>query len=287
VDRYYFSLNSTMFRAGHREVAVVPFVRAKPLYSNPDTPHALCGQFAALCPGLTGAARRRWQVLFLSRRAVRRVIFLSQRSLTRGLGLRVPVTVLRQTGLLRRERFYLGLAEEALLPAKRDPGVSSIPSVAGFISGSRAELGLNHGEWRKARQLEGTYSLACRLYAQGVPRRPEVRSWVEDLQRGTLKYWRPRDQVWRMWTRWLGKKVWTVRDWRSCSHRGLPACLGCRSCHLLGTPSPTLVEGAPWPKMPKMGPKKERLVLPAQEEGMGERVGIGFRGRRVRLDDWA
>jgi hypothetical protein len=283
VDPEFFVLNSTMFKGSPQRVRLVPFVRARALMTRPDTPAALCGQFAALCPGLNGAARRLWQIRFLSMGWNRRMIALSQRSLTRGLGLRVPLTVLRQTGFLHRERYYLGLKAEVPLPAKRDPGVAFTPAAPGFRSSTRTEALLGHKQWRRVRQASEAYGLACRLYAQLPPSLPQKANWVEGLKRGTERYWRPKRVVWDLYHRMRARKSPELH-WTPCPIGGWCHYAGVEHQHRVPCPSWS-PEVSPWPIIVGPGRREERLVYPVAEGGEGERAGLGW-ARRPRIEDW-
>jgi len=114
VDHQVFTLNSSLFWGGRSRVEALPFIRSKALFLRPYSVSAFVGQFRALCPGFSGERRRPVYCSFLSR--CRGVIFGSRRSLTRCLGLKVPTSVLRMTGLYKREVHYLSFKEERELP---------------------------------------------------------------------------------------------------------------------------------------------------------------------------
>lgn len=287
VDERFFTLNSTLFDASTHRVQLAGFVRARCLYERPATPAALAGQFASLTVSLSGARRRNWQRLFLSMH--RRVIAQSQRSCTRGLGLRVPDSVLREAGLLRRERFYLGLESEEPLPAFGEPGVARTQAPTGFRSFTRKSAGLSRTEWREAKGLKGAFLLALRLHAEGPPTVPGgSKEYREVLQRGTVRYWRPKRAVWACFVRWrCARSEPEQLDLRTCEHRGGTRCLGCRSCHLNRPAPPRLVRPVPWASWKgnqRVG--EERVVLPLEgSDGPGERAGLGWAQRPAR-EDW-
>jgi len=235
----FFTLNSTPFRASVRKVRLVPFVRARAVFTTPETPAAMTGQYAALAPGLSGPGRRLWQVLFL--RQASSQVWVSQRSLTRGLGMRVSVCVLRQTGLFRRERFYLAAPKEPPLPTIAPPGCAQTAFPGGFSSFSRDESGLTKGRWRAARDGRASFMVACRLHAQCLPRAPSCEEWKGRLQAGTERYWEPKRKI-----RTLFSRVWARF-------------------------------ALPFKKPTTPGRPIERLVLPVGPWVQGGRGGLGLR----------
>jgi len=239
----FFTLNSTPFRASWRRVRAVPFVRARALYATPESPAAMAGQYASLAPGLSGHRRRHWQVLFLRRASVQ--VWVSQRSLTRGLGMSVTMIVLRQAGLFRRERFYLARDREPPLPTIAPPGCAQTAFPGGFSSFSREESGLTKGKWRAARVGRGSFLLACRLYAQCHPRPPRHEEWRDRLHKDTERFWEPAAKI---------RSVF-LRDWMRLS-RGFA---------------------------PIKGPGRpiERLVLPVCPQEGGGRGGLGLRRQPI------
>jgi hypothetical protein len=199
-DTEFFSLNSTMFRGCKKGVRAVPFVRSKCLFHCPETPSAVVGQFRSLCPGLNGVQRRAVQVSFL--RSWNRVVWVSQRSLIRDFGLRIPVCVLRQTRLWAREVFYLGEAASPL-PTTLSTGMSVRP-LCGLRSLARSELVGRVGVGRARTYTAGGL---MRILAQG-PLQKVV--WRQDLQSGTTRYYSSRPKPW--WGRWM----------RLCAKVGIP-----------------------------------------------------------------
>lgn len=151
VDGRFFTLNSALFSASEVSVRAVPFLRAKCLFKRPTSVSAFCGQWKALCAGCPGSRRRLVQVAFLKR--CRGAIDGSRRSLTRGLGLRVPVSVLRMAGLFKREMFYLSFPKEKALPLVR-PEVSYLSVPLGWARCPLSSLTRSNRE--KARTEERT-----------------------------------------------------------------------------------------------------------------------------------
>lgn len=176
VSPRFFSLNSTLFSSTNK-VKAVPFVRSKALFRVAEDPFSVKGCFSAICPGFTGPFRRRLQVHFLS--VNRKVISFSQRSLTRGHGIRVPLSVLSMSRLMAHERFYRGLDSEPPL-LKFSDRCSSAP-VEGFTSVNL--LKFDPEDRQELLRESRSYGLACRLYAQTNVREINYR---KDVQTGTL-----------------------------------------------------------------------------------------------------
>jgi len=118
VHKRYFSLNSTCFDAGLRNVRFVPFVRPKSIWSTKETAAervaSLEGRFYSLTKGFGKDRASTFQSLFCSQNAYE--INLSRRSVTRGLGLSVKEGTLRRCKLWARELFYLKNDSEPPLP---------------------------------------------------------------------------------------------------------------------------------------------------------------------------
>lgn len=238
-----FTLNSALFRGGRFKAHALPFVRSRALFDKPSSPSAWAGQYASLCPGFSGPSARVWKLYFLREHQTQ--LWLSQRSATRGLGARVGESLLRQAGLLRRERFYLGFESEEPLPSVVEPGLPTTAFPRGFASYTRSSSGLSVAAWRRARALEGSFHLALRLHAQSPPSVHTEVEWRARVQRGTAPFWEPRPCVRRFFN----------RRWRLLA--------------------------APYSKV--VGPPRrcERLLLPALD-GRGEREGLGAVGVRLR-----
>jgi hypothetical protein len=119
-----FTLNSCMFRASAVGPSTVPFFRSKAYFTAPETAAAIAGQLHALVVGRPGSkVKDEIMSSFLVRS--QRKLGWSMMSLTRDLGARVSDKVLRMSGLLDRERFYLGLPPP---PPARGP-----PLPGGFL----------------------------------------------------------------------------------------------------------------------------------------------------------
>nr|QED42968.1 putative RdRp [Podosphaera ourmiavirus B] len=199
IDKQFFSLNSTLFR-GTTKVRLVPFIRSKPLFKKAEKPCELAGKYGSLCPGFNGCLRRRLQCFFLRRNS--KLIYLSQRSLIRGHGMRVPYSVLSECGLLARERFYLRApSEEPLLIDP--PDKASSPRVEGFQS--MVISGLPSEEKKLWRMESKAFGLACRLYAQCPVVFPTFR---ENLQRGTSPYLKPNLRLLGKLKKWVKYGHW-------------------------------------------------------------------------------
>jgi len=119
VHRTFFSLNSSLFRAGRRRVFLIPVVRSTAFgYSARDgSVESLVGRWRSSFPGFSGQRKELLRVEWL--KFNRKWIVASRRSLSRGLGLNVSESELRSSGLWSRECFYLSMAKETSLPVKR------------------------------------------------------------------------------------------------------------------------------------------------------------------------
>lgn len=113
VDPIFFSLNSTFFRSTFERVRHVPVVRSTMLFKPVDTAESIASR-ASLGDRFDPKRRDLLRSMFL--RFHKRTIWATQRSLRRGLAVRVGESVLRNTGLYRREVFYGSLPEERPLP---------------------------------------------------------------------------------------------------------------------------------------------------------------------------
>jgi hypothetical protein len=244
VNEKFFTLNSTPFQAFFKTVRMVPFVRARAVFTKPDSPASWAGQFKSLCPGFKGPHARFWRKYFLDHHQTQ--VWLSQRSITRGLGCGVDGGLLRQTRLLRRERFYLSLEEEE--PLRETPvGCPRTAAPKGFKTVTRKSAGVTKGTWRLMRSLDTSFGLACRLYASGPVIAPSKRDWTGELQRGTPRYWEPKACV---------RKVFE-RTWRRLA--------------------------APFAEVKRVG-REESLLWPVQggREGRG---GVGMGHRLMAVDE--
>jgi hypothetical protein len=185
VSPRFFSLNSTPFRGFENRVKMIPFVRAKALYTKPDNPSAWAGQISSVCPGFRGRHASVWRVRFL--RAHSSQVWISQRSITRGLGVHASRADLRLSGLWRRERFYLRFSSEEPLRALAS-GCATSAFPKGFQSWSRSTAGVTRETWRVMRAAQDGFHLACRLHAQSSLEAPSKGSWLEQIQRGTCSF---------------------------------------------------------------------------------------------------
>lgn len=216
VDPEFFTLNSTLFRGGWSGANLVPFIRPRALFTQPSSPSAFAGQFRALCPGFSGVRRHRWWLYFL--RHAPQMIHLSQRSLTRGMGLKLPVPILRQAGLLRRELFYLSLPSEQPLPAV-EPGYARVPQLKGIRLMGRRDSAMTKREWRNyvASHRPG---LAMRLYGQLPVVGSSRRAMREALHKGTMAFVDTPKKIRRIYEKsWkhVGSRVINQITYRHCS----------------------------------------------------------------------
>jgi hypothetical protein len=162
------------------------------------------------------------------------------------LGVAVPEGLLRQTRLLRRERFYLSLKEEE--PLRETPvGCPRTAAPVGFKTVTRNSAGVTIGTWRKMRASGSSFGLACRLFASGAVKSPSKRDWTAELQRGTPRYWEPKACVRRVFE----------RTWRRLA--------------------------APFAEVKRVG-KEEALMWPVQGGRKGKE-GVGAGHRLVAMDE--
>jgi len=103
VSSRWFSLNSTFFVAGGSRVKLAPVIRSTALFKPLEDIGSLKGRVETLS-GFGGAKKTKVVSFFLRR--FFRSIWWSQRSLRRGLDIRVSDDVLRATKLYDREVFY-------------------------------------------------------------------------------------------------------------------------------------------------------------------------------------
>lgn len=114
VESRYFTLNSTLFKAGPKGPRLVPFIRSKALFGmdQEDSVASLRGRFYSFCPGYGSKRRASARVVFLRENSgwIRK----SCRSLTKGLGIQVEPEVIAEAGMLGRELRYLAEVEKPL-----------------------------------------------------------------------------------------------------------------------------------------------------------------------------
>lgn len=114
VEERYFSLNSTFFRAWRGGVKLVPVIRGRAYFSIPRDLNGLVGAYDSAFVGFGGQPRNVLRSMYLRKHSSH--VYMSGRSVTRGLGLCASVTVLRMAGLIGREKYYLSLAKEEPIP---------------------------------------------------------------------------------------------------------------------------------------------------------------------------
>jgi hypothetical protein len=116
VSSSWFSLNSTFFSSRlDGTVHLIPIIRSTQWFRAVEDPSAIAGRVAAFARGFPD--RELWLKRLLVR--VRPAIDASQRSVKRGLGVPVSVSVLKAAGLWYRECYYLSLPSEPPLPPPR------------------------------------------------------------------------------------------------------------------------------------------------------------------------
>lgn len=115
ISSSWFSLNSTFFGARRDGVFLIPVIRSTQWFSAVECPTAIAGRVSAFARGFPD--REVWLVRLLRR--IRPAIESTQRSLKRGLGVPVSVSVIKSAGFWAREVFYLSLPFEPPLVAPR------------------------------------------------------------------------------------------------------------------------------------------------------------------------
>nr|DAZ87975.1 TPA_asm: RNA-dependent RNA polymerase [Mansourli virus 1] len=106
VSRNWFSLNSTFFVAGTKRVREAPVIRSTAFFKKLDKITSLKGRMET-CNSFRPDRRDRLHTYLLGR--YRSAVFASERSLTRGLEIRVSRHVIFRSNLAERESFYLSL----------------------------------------------------------------------------------------------------------------------------------------------------------------------------------
>lgn len=119
VDRRYFSLNSSLFKAFDRRVDIVPCIRSSAFGLRADCGgvETLRGRYSSFCPGFFGSRRSLLRIEFLKWNA--KYILSSDRSVSRGLGLPVYRHELIHSHLWDREAHYLSMESERPLPVSK------------------------------------------------------------------------------------------------------------------------------------------------------------------------
>lgn len=116
-----FTLNSSLFRAGSRGARQVGFIRPKALFPGLEDDkgpgEAVAGTVGRFYTCSVGMGRERTRLVRASFLALnRRLLFMSRRSLTRGMGMKVDRGMLEAAGFWHRELFYLEQVVEPALP---------------------------------------------------------------------------------------------------------------------------------------------------------------------------
>lgn len=183
-----FTLNSSMFRAFDRGPEVVPFIRSKAYFSPLSEIGALGGRYDSFLVGGPKEAKWLLKARFLTR--FRSAIWRSQRSLTRGLGIRVPRQVLSIARLLKREYFYLSFPVEKELP-KIKAMWSDIPEGWSCVKVSRLAKDVQsiYAEDQKKYFSEAVVQTVWASVPGKVP--PKKLGWAR-LSFGTMSYYVPR-----------------------------------------------------------------------------------------------
>jgi len=114
VDCSIFTLNSCLFSASQFSVKSLPFIRAKALFGTEEGYTSLPGRFKSFAPGFGTQRAFRLRSAFLRQNVG--FISKSRRSLNRGLGMHVPLELLKLCRLWGREVDYLSLPKEKKPP---------------------------------------------------------------------------------------------------------------------------------------------------------------------------
>jgi hypothetical protein len=195
----FFSLNSKYFRARSvKKPVIVPILRATCLYRKCEDPNQIAGWANRIGEGFSGPQAFRLQIAVLQR--CRTVIRCTQRSLTRGLGVKVNPAGITIAGFRQWEMFYLAQARESPPPRKEHFG--SIPQGWAKVPcplGGKDDPG---------------FGAACVRAAWRVPaRRVSVESYWTEVRRHTVVY-RPRRKEWfRKAAKLAGLSVGQCRAW--------------------------------------------------------------------------
>jgi hypothetical protein len=118
VNRRFFTLNSTLFEGRNDGPRMIPFIRSTALFpksKDPEMVMGLRGRYNSFCPGFSGVKRSFLRTEWLSLN--RRLIDVTHRSVSRGLGLCVTFPELVNSGLWAREAWHLSLPVERPIPA--------------------------------------------------------------------------------------------------------------------------------------------------------------------------
>jgi len=114
VDKRFFSLNSTFFSASPKGVSHVRVMRSTWWFSAVEDPSSIAERMACLASASPNHVRTWLHGHFL--RLHRKSVFFYQRSLRRGLGVRVSDAAIACGGYTQREAWYSKLDTEAPLP---------------------------------------------------------------------------------------------------------------------------------------------------------------------------
>ncbi|QKI79915.1 RNA-dependent RNA polymerase [Erysiphe necator associated ourmia-like virus 85] len=114
VDNRFFSLNSTFFSATFSRISLVRVIRSTWWFSAVEDASSIAERMACLASASPNHVRTWLHGHFL--RLHRHSVFFYQRSLRRGLGVRVSDAAIACGGYSQRESFYSKLDSEAALP---------------------------------------------------------------------------------------------------------------------------------------------------------------------------
>lgn len=195
----FFSLNSKYFRARSvQEPVIVPILRATCLYQRCDDPNQVAGWANRIGEGFSSKQEFDLKIAVLQR--CRSVIRCTQRSLTRGLGVKVNPAGITISGFRPWEAFYLAQASETPPPRKEHFG--STPQ-------GWAKVPVPLGG-----QDDPGFGAACVRSAWRTPaRRVSVDDYWAQVRRTTVVY-RPRRKEWfRRAAKLAGLSVGECRGW--------------------------------------------------------------------------
>nr|UYL95460.1 MAG: RNA-dependent RNA polymerase [Changdu Botou tick virus 1] len=118
ISKRFFTLNSCLFESRRKDVKALPFIRSSALFpkdKDPESVMGITGRFRSFCPCYSGEKRSVLRTAFL--KFNKDLLEVTQRSLTRGLGLPLNFPQLTESGLWSREAWYLSLEKEPSIPA--------------------------------------------------------------------------------------------------------------------------------------------------------------------------
>jgi len=223
-----FSLNSTFFVSGTRYVRMAPVIRSTCFFLKLESVGGLVGRFAEM-RFFRPEVRARLQIFFIRR--FYSSFLWCQRSLTRGLGLRVSDEVLKLSGLFDREIHYLSLNSEPTLPPDKH-GVF-LPSIPAGWSRRRLRTPVDkplQKEFAKQMVAEAWKPTLCTFKPPDVQsetgrylkpnfglRARLLKKSVKDIRKMSRRRWNPVSRKWdrvsvRDYKKKMGKPRWVYQE---------------------------------------------------------------------------